>query len=120
MADISKRKDLIRACYAPDRQSADQMIAVLGQYGINAVPGINRDKVGRIGYLQGFKVRYVGRNIQEEAETYSWEPSKEDPDVFTDVPQDGGDHACDAVSYASTHLRRMGIANDYGDNPDRR
>ena len=37
MADISKRKDLIRACYAPDRQSADQMIAVLGQYGINAV-----------------------------------------------------------------------------------
>ena len=37
MADISKRKDLIRACYAPDAQSADQMIAVLGQYGISAV-----------------------------------------------------------------------------------
>lgn len=38
------------------------------QYGINAVPGINRDKVGRIGYLHGFKVRYVGKDIGEEAE----------------------------------------------------
>ena len=62
------------------------------QYGINAVPGINRDKVGRIGYLQGFKVKYVGNAIREEVETYSWEASKEDPEVFTDTPQDGGDH----------------------------
>ena len=31
MADISKRKDLIRACYAPDARSAEQMIAVLEQ-----------------------------------------------------------------------------------------
>ena len=87
------------------------------QYGINAVPGINRDKVGRIGYLQGFKVCYVGANVREEAETYSWEPDKADPEVFTNVPQDGGDHACDAISYGSTHLRRMGIPNDDGDLP---
>ena len=87
------------------------------QYGINAVPGINRDKVGRIGYLQGFKVRYVGENVQDEVETYSWTPSREDPEVFTDVPQDGGDHAMDASSYATTHLRRLAIQNDDGDLP---
>ena len=85
------------------------------QYGINAVPGINRDKVGRIGYLQGFKVKYVGNAIREEVETYSWEPSKEDPEVFTDTPQDGGDHAMDAISYGTTHLRRLAIPNDDGD-----
>jgi len=89
------------------------------QYGINAVPGINRDKVGRIGYLQGFKVKYVGKDIGDEVETYSWEPSKEDPEVFTDVPQDGGDHAMDAASYGTTHLRRLAIANDDGDLPGR-
>ena len=89
------------------------------QYGINAVPGINRDKVGRIGYLQGFKVKYVGKDIGDEVETYSWEPDKNDPEVFTDVPQDGGDHAMDAASYATTHLRRLAIQNDDGDLPGR-
>lgn len=112
--------DANKAVVYCDPARPDSIQELRMQYGINAVPGINRDKVGRIGYLQGFKVRYVGRNIQEEAETYSWEPSKEDPDVFTDVPQDGGDHGMDGISYGSTHLRRMGIANDYGDNPDRR
>lgn len=87
------------------------------QYGINAVKGINRDKPGRIGYLQGFKVYYVGEHIREEAQTYSWKPSKDDPDIFTDEPQDGGDHALDAISYGSTHLRRLGISNDDGDLP---
>lgn len=87
------------------------------QYGINAVPGINRDKVGRIGYLQGFKVRYVGDAIREEVETYSWEPDKNDPEVFTDKPQDGSDHCMDGISYATTHLRRLAIANDDGDLP---
>ena len=100
-----------------DPARPDSIAELRQQYGINALPGINRDKVGRIGYLQGFKVRYVGKNIQEEAETYSWEPSKEDEDVFTDVPQDGGDHAMDAISYGTTHLRRMGIPNDDGDLP---
>ena len=99
----------------PARPDSIQELRV--QYGITAVPGINRDKVGRIGYLQGFKVRYVGKDIGEEAETYSWEPSKEDPEVFTDVPQDGGDHAMDAISYGSTHLRRLAIPNDDGDLP---
>ena len=36
MAETSKKKDLIRACYAPDARSAQQMIAVLEQYGIHA------------------------------------------------------------------------------------
>lgn len=100
-----------------DPARPDSIAELRTQYGINALPGINRDKVGRIGYLQGFKVRYVGKNIQAEAETYSWEPSKEDEDVFTDIPQDGNDHAMDSASYATTHLRRMGIPNDDGDLP---
>jgi hypothetical protein len=100
-----------------DPARPDSIAELRTQYGINALPGINRDKVGRIGYLQGFKVRYVGTHIGEEADTYSWEPSKEDEDVFTDVPQDGNDHLCDAVSYGSTYLRRMGIPNDDGDIP---
>ena len=49
MADISKRKDLIRACYAPDARSADQMIAVLEQYGISAVKRGGVKDIYRIG-----------------------------------------------------------------------
>ena len=100
-----------------DPARPDSIAELREQYGVNALKGINRDKVGRIGYLQGFRVRYVGEHIREEVETYSWLPSKEDPEVFTDVPQDGGDHAMDAVSYGSTWLRRMGIPNDDGDLP---
>ena len=100
-----------------DPARPDSIAELRTQYGINALPGINRDKVGRIGYLQGFKVRYVGTHIGDEADTYSWEPSKEDEEVFTDVPQDGNDHCADAVSYGSTYLRRMGIPNDDGDIP---
>lgn len=99
----------------PARPDSIQELRI--QYGINAVPGINRDKVGRIGYLQGFKVKYVGKDIGDEVDTYSWEPDKNDPEVFTNVPQDGGDHAMDAASYGTTHLRRLAIPNDDGDLP---
>jgi hypothetical protein len=35
---------------------------------------------------------------------------------FTDKPQDGNDHCMDAVSYgAVTHLRRMHIMNEDGE-----
>ena len=100
-----------------DPARPDSIAELRSQYGVNALPGINRDKVGRIGYIQGFRVKYVGAHIREEVETYSWLPSKEDPELFTDVPQDGGDHAMDAVSYGSTYLRRMGIPNDDGTLP---
>jgi phage terminase large subunit len=101
-----------------DPARPDSIAELRLQYGITALPGINRDKVGRIGYLQGFKVRYCGKNIGEEAVVYSWEPSKEDEDVFTDVPQDGFDHAMDAISYGTTWLRRNQIPNDDGDIPE--
>lgn len=106
-----------RALVYCDPARPDSIQELRLQYGINAVPGINRDKVGRIGYLQGFKVRYVGKDIGDEVETYSWEPDKNDPEVFTDTPQDGNDHLMDAASYSTTHLRRMGIPNDDGDLP---
>ena len=100
-----------------DPARPDSIAELRTQYGINAYPGINRDKPGRIGYLQGFRVKYIGEHIRDEVQTYSWKPSQEDEDVFTDIPQDGGDHAMDAASYGTTYLRRMGIANDDGDLP---
>ena len=83
-------------------------------YSINAINGINRDKSGRIAYLQGFKVKYIGENMHQEVSTYSWMPNPNDTSTFTDKPQDGGDHLCDAASYASARLRAMGIANASG------
>ena len=80
-------------------------------YGINAVNGENRDKSGRIGYLQGFQVRYVGAGISSEVRAYSWKPSPNDRSVYMDVPQDGNDHLMDAILYGSTHLRRLGIVS---------
>jgi phage terminase large subunit len=81
-------------------------------YGIGAVPGINRDKSGRIGWLQGFQVKYVGKHIGSEVGSYSWKPNKQDQSTYTDEPQDGNDHAMDAINYAAfTHLHRLGVSN---------
>lgn len=80
-------------------------------YGIAALAANNKDKTGRIGYLQGFKVRYIGEDIAREQATYSWLPSPQDENTYTDVPQDGNDHAIDAINYGVTsHLRRMGVS----------
>lgn len=79
-------------------------------YGIRAINGDNRDKTGRIGYLQGFRVCYVGAELGSEVRTYSWKPNPLDKTTFSDTPQDGNDHAIDATLYASTHLRRLGVA----------
>lgn len=89
-------------------------IALLRRADISAVAGTNRDKAGRISYLQGFKVKYVGENIHREVQTYSWLPHPQDTERFTDKPQDGNDHCMDAISYgACTHLRRLGIINEW-------
>lgn len=79
-------------------------------HSINAVPANNRDKAGRIGYIQGFDVFYNGKDIKNEADVYSWKADPHNEDLFTDVPQDGNDHAMDAINYAlTTQLRRMGV-----------
>ena len=91
-------------------------IAELRRRDISAIKAVNRDKAGRISYLQGFKVKYVGDTIHRERLTYSWQPHPQDSERFTDKPQDGNDHCMDAVSYgAVTHLRRMGILNEDGE-----
>ena len=80
-------------------------------FGISAVPAINRDKTGRIGWMQGLRVKYVGAHIREEVESYCWMPDRYDSSRFTDTPQDGGDHIMDAANYAIfTHLHRTGRA----------
>lgn len=92
-------------------------ITELRRRGISAVKAVNRDKPGRISYLKGFKVRYVGETIHREARAYSWQPHPRDHERFTDKPQDGNDHCMDAVSYgAVTHLRRLGILNEDGES----
>ena len=95
-----------------DPSRPDSIAELRKIYGIAAVPGVNRDKSGRIGWLQGFQVRYVGKHIASEVGGYSWKPSKQDQSVYTDEPQDGNDHAMDAINYgAFTHLHRLGVSN---------
>lgn len=85
-------------------------------YNMNACPADNRDKAGRVDWLKGCDVWYDGQEIEDESTEYSYMPSKTDQTVFTNVPQDGNDHAMDAINYGVvTHLRRQGIANRNGE-----
>jgi hypothetical protein len=91
-------------------------ITELRRRGVSAVKAVNRDKAGRISYLKGFKVKFVGENIRKEQQAYSWQPHPQDTERFTDKPQDGNDHCIDASLYVCcTHLRRMGILNEEGE-----
>lgn len=91
-------------------------IVQLRRSDISAVKAVNRDKAGRISYLQGFRVKYVGENIRKEVQAYSWQPHPQDTQRYTDKPQDGNDHCMDAISYgAVTHLRRLGIVNEWSE-----
>lgn len=92
-------------------------ITELRRRGVSAVKAVNRDKAGRISYLKGFKVKFVGENIRKEQQVYSWQPHPQDTERFTDKPQDGNDHCIDASLYVCcTHLRRMGILNEDGED----
>jgi len=102
-----KPEDCIVYC---DPARPEHIKALRTAYGINAFGANNKDKTGRIGYLQGFRVKYIGEPIRDEVTAYSWLPDPRDADAFTDVPQDGNDHAMDAINYGVTsHLRRQGI-----------
>lgn len=93
----------------PARPESRDELRVL--YGIDARSAVNRDKPGRIAYLRGFRVKYVGEHISKEVKTYGYKPSPRDEDRFTDEPRDGNDHAMDAINYAAvTHLRPQGVA----------
>ena len=88
-------------------------IAELRRYNINAVKAVNKNKAGRVNYLQGFTVMYDGENIGREADGYSFKPHPQDKTQFTNEPADGNDHLMDAANYgAVTHLRRLGIVNE--------
>ena len=88
-------------------------IAELRRLGINAVKAVNKNKAGRINYLQGFTVLYDGEDIGKEADSYTFKHLPGDSTQFTNEPEDGNDHLMDATSYgAVTHLRRLGIVND--------
>lgn len=90
-------------------------IAELRWYNLNACKAVNKNKAGRINYLQGFTVFYDGDDIGNEADNYSFKPHPQDKTQFTNEPEDGNDHLMDAANYgAVTHLRRLGVLNDDG------
>lgn len=86
-------------------------------YGINAVPAVNKDKVGRVDWLKGCRVMFSGADIEEERSQYCFLASPLDKTEYTNIPQDGGDHLMDAINYgAVTHLRRLGVHNGCGES----
>ena len=88
-------------------------IAELRRHNLNACKAVNKNKAGRINYLQGFTVLYDGDDIGNEADNYSFKPHPQDKTQFTNEPEDGNDHLMDASVYlCTTHLRRLGIVND--------
>lgn len=88
-------------------------IAELRRHNLNACKAVNKNKAGRINYLQGFTVFYDGVDIGKEADNYSFKPLPNDATQFTNEPMDGNDHLMDASNYVCvTHLRRLGIVND--------
>lgn len=81
-----------------------------------AMPADNRNKEGRISYLQYFSVKYVGEHIKWESDRYSWKPDPKDRSRYLSVPQDGNDHLMDAINYACvTKLRYLGQTNLIGE-----
>lgn len=99
----------------PSRPEARDELRIHG--GIDATSAVNRDKAGRVAWLRGFRVRYVGEHIGAEVKTYSYKPKPQDQSHYTDEPCDGNDHCMDAINYAAvTHLRRLGITNNVGEN----
>lgn len=81
-----------------------------------AMPADNRNKEGRISYLQYFSVKYVGEHIKWESERYSWKPDPKDRSRYLSIPQDGNDHLMDAINYACvTKLRYLGQTNLLGE-----
>lgn len=81
-----------------------------------AMPADNRNKEGRIAYLQYFAVRYAGEHIKSEADRYSWKPDPKDRSRYLNIPQDGNDHLMDAINYACvTKLRYLGQTNTIGE-----
>lgn len=88
-------------------------IAELRRHNLNACKAVNKNKAGRINYLQGFTVFYDGEDIGKEADNYSFKSLPNDATQFTNEPMDGMDHIMDASNYICvTHLRRLGITND--------
>lgn len=103
------RRDLLVYC-DPARP---EHIAELRRHNVNACKAVNKNKAGRINYLQGFTVFYDGPDIGNEADNYSFKPHPMDKTQFTNEPEDGNDHLMDAANYgAVTHLRRLGVVND--------
>ena len=84
-------------------------------YNLDAVPAVNKNKPDRVDWVKGCDIVFWGDDIEAERSTYSYLPSPVDPEQFTNIPQDGGDHLMDASNYGIwTHLHRLGIPNSLG------
>lgn len=84
-------------------------------YGLDAVPAVNKNKPDRVDWLKGCDIVFWGDDIEKERSEYCYLPNPLDPEQYTNIPQDGGDHLMDAANYGTvTHLRRQGIPNSLG------
>lgn len=82
-----------------------------------AMPADNRNKAGRITYLQYFSVKFYGDHIEEERKRYSWRPDPKNRGRYLNEPVDGNDHMMDAINYAAvTELRHLGQTNLVGES----
>lgn len=84
-------------------------------YNLDAAPAVNKNKPDRVDWVKGCDIVFWGDDIEAERSEYSYLPSPVDPEQFTNIPQDGGDHLMDAINYGVwTHLHRLGIPNSLG------
>lgn len=85
-------------------------IAELRRHNVNACKAVNKNKAGRINYLQGFTVFYDGADIGNEADNYSFKPHPMDKTQFTNEPEDGNDHCFTATTQILTKKGYKSIA----------
>lgn len=97
-------------CYC-DPARPENIAELRTKYDISAMKAINKDKVGRIHYLQGFQVCYVGDDIEREVVAYSWQRDKLNKGLFIDKPVDGNDHCFVADTLIATPNGNKRIAD---------
>lgn len=94
-----------------------EMIKDLQEAGLRAIPcdksasGKINGKMYNIGLVQERKVHYLAedKDLEREYLTYAWRKQKSTGKTL-DEPQDGNDHAMDAIAYAVRDLQNKPVA----------
>lgn len=98
-----------------DPARPEHIVELRRVYNLDAMPAVNRNKPDRVDWVKGCRIVFWGDHIEEERSEYSYVANPRDPEQFTNIPQDGGDHLMDAINYGVwTHLHRLGVPNALG------